>query len=128
MSDLSNVDIARENEQVADYLDEGTGSHRNWIVTINFYSVLHYVEQVLQDEGFSSVDHDDREDNILRCQRLEDEQFTIYKNLRTLSSLSRYECYRMGQEELEVAERALERTKEITAFDMGGGSSKYDIS
>ena len=126
MVDFSNVEVARENEELAASMDPSRGDHRNWIVTIRFYSFLHYTEQRLTAEKYDSDNHKERMDNIQRCPALEDYLYNIYRSLYDLSRDSRYECERMNEEEVTKSEERLERGKELLGFNQTSGSShKY---
>lgn len=125
MADFSNASGARENEEFADELNPNEGVERNWIVTIRFYSLLHYTEEILKREGYNSQSHDERENNILSCRKTDNTVYKAYRKLLDLSRDARYECLRMGQPELQESEDTLEDGKQALGFQTNGGSTKY---
>lgn len=129
MPDFSNVQGARENEQLADSLDITQDAHRNWIVIIRFYSFLHYVEERLQADNYDSDRHTERMENIRRCHSVDSYVYNIYRLLYDLSRDARYECIRMGESEVRVSEQKLEEGKSKLGFSHGSdGTHKYSTS
>lgn len=122
--DMTNVEFARENEEFADDIQESR-DRNNWVVTIRFYSLLHYIEGQLDACGYDSINHDDREDNILNCKMMDNQVYKLYKFFRDTSRDARYECIRMTEEDVTESEEKLEKGKELLGFDSGGGSTKY---
>lgn len=128
MSDFTNVKGARENEKVAEKLAVTNEEDRNWIVTVRFYSFLHYVEERLQANGYDSNTHGDRMDNIRKCPSIDNYAYNLYKTLYDLSRDARYECLRMGESEVKESKKRLKKGKEILGFTHGGDSHKYSTS
>ena len=125
MTDFSHTFGARENEQFAASLDKSQDAQRNWIVTIRFYSLLHYVEERLEAENYGANTHRDRRNNIKKCPALDDKIYIIYRFLEDLSRDSRYRCIRMDDEEVDEAEKRLENAKEIMGFSHDSETTKY---
>lgn len=124
--DLTHGEFARENEEFADSLLEEFDNKFNWVVTVRFYSYLHFVEKRLQDYGYSSNNHDNRKNNILNCNQIDSRARAIYRALEDLGRDARYECYRMDEDDLEVSREKLQKGKEILNFtDSGDVSTKY---
>jgi hypothetical protein len=129
MADFSNIDFARENEDFAAALDIQENPESNWIVTINFYSLLHYIEERLQAEGYDSDRHKERMKNIRRCPAIDNSLYKYYRFLYDISRDARYECHRMGESEVAESEERLEKGKEELGFISGSGSGhKYSTS
>lgn len=128
MTDFGHVKGARENEEFADTLDPSEKIHKNWIVIVRFYSYLHFVEERLQMEGYESDRHKERMENIRRCPSIDDKAYNIYRTLYDLSRDARYECLRMGDDEIDESESRLENGKQILGFTAEGGDTKYSIS
>lgn len=127
MTDFSHISGARENEELADSLDSSEPENRNWIVTIRFYSYVHYIEEILESHDFSSNTHKERKDNIKECNGMDRTAYKIYRFLEDLSRDARYECIRMDEDDLTVSERKLDTGKETLGIVGGGGSTKYSI-
>ncbi|WP_128904790.1 hypothetical protein [Halorubrum amylolyticum] len=125
MSDFSHISGARENEELADSLDSSEPENRNWIVTIRFYSYVHYIEEILESYNYSSNTHKERKDNIERCNGIDRTAYKIYRFLEDISRDARYECIRMGESELTKTEEKLSRGKEALGIVGSGGDHKY---
>lgn len=123
-SDMTNVEFARENENFAEIIDDNH-DRNNWVVTVRFYSLLHYIEERLDACGYNSRSHKDREDNILNCKTVDNQIYNLYRFLQDLSRDARYECVRMGEDEVEKSREKLNEGKEILGFSQGDGSAKY---
>ena len=124
--DISNVDFARENEEFADDIEENR-ERNNWVVTVRFYSLLHYIEERLQRCGYNSRSHADREDKILRCNSMDNDVYDLYRFLQDMSRDARYECIRMGDDDVAMSHEKLEEGKAMLGFIHGGGSTKYSV-
>lgn len=124
---MSNVDFARSNEQFADNLIEEFSSRKNWIVTIRFYSLLHYVEEQLRNHGYESRTHDNRKDNIRACRAMDNRVRTLYRRLEDVSRDARYECIEMDDEDVEMSASTLEEGKDILGYTGGSGDTKYSV-
>jgi len=123
------VEFARLNEGFASdlYDDPNYQDRKNWMVTVRFYSLLHYVEQRLVMEGYDSKSHHDRKENIRECASVENVIYNRYRELEDLSRDARYECHWMTDEDVQRAGRVLERAKDELGFGSGSGSAKYEI-
>lgn len=129
MADLSHVEAAGENEALAASLDRAVGAHRNWIVTIRFYALLHYVDARLIEYGYKPEKHHERGDAIRDCDYLDAALYKVYRMLYDLSEDARYKCVRMSTEDVRVSNRQLERGKKLAGFDHGDdGTTKYSVS
>jgi hypothetical protein len=128
-SDMENIEFARNNENfAADILSEHS-DQKNWVVTIRFYSYIHYVEERLESHDYTSNSHNDRKDNILQCRSVSDKAWRIYRALEDISRDARYECIKMTREDVERAEEKLEEGKEVLGFSNAGSDNdtKYSI-
>lgn len=126
--DMENVDFARESEQFAEDLIDDFEERKNWIVTIRFYSLLHFIEERLQHHGFSSRSHDDRKENIRSCKHTDNRLRTLYRRLEDTSRDARYECIRMTGEDVRMSAETLEEGKRILGYtENGGGETKYSV-
>lgn len=124
--DMDNVDFAENNEVFSDEILSDYPDQKNWIVTIRFYSFLHYVEEKLKIHGYTSNNHDNRKDNIRNCPHVDNRARTIYRLLEDISRDARYECIEMTEEDVEKSETKLEEGKDVLGFVGGSGSStKY---
>lgn len=127
MSDFSHRVNAEKNEQFAESLDGSQAVERGWIVTVRFYSLLHYVEERLTSHGYTSERHNQRMDNIKSCNAVETAVYKKYRALYDISRDARYECVRMNQEDVEESERILDEGKRMLGFDQGGSDYKYEV-
>lgn len=126
MPDMDNVEFAKNNENFSNELYDEYPNQKNWIVTIRFYSYLHYVEEKLNMHGYTSNSHDDRKNKIRSCSQVDNRARTIYRKLEDISRDARYECIEMTEEDVEESETQLVEGKNILGFVSGGGSStKY---
>lgn len=125
MTDFSHISGARENEELANSLDVSEPENRNWIVTIRFYSYVHYIEQILESYNYSSNTHIERKDNIEKCNGTDQTAYKIYRFLEDLSRDARYECIRMGTEELDITKKKLKSGKKSLGFVGSSGNHKY---
>jgi hypothetical protein len=125
--DMSNIDFARKNEEFANELKPGNTPRKNWIVTIRFYSFLHYVEERLQAHGYNSRSHHDRKNNIRNCRHIDDKIRKIYRQLEDISRDARYECVRLENEDIEMSEKSLEEGKKVLGFSGGSSNHKYSM-
>lgn len=123
---MSNVDFARENENFAQEILSELEDRKNWVVTVRFYSLLHYVEERLQAHGYNSRSHEKRKDNIRDCRHVDNKVRKLYRRLEDVSRDARYECIRMGDDDVRKSEETLEEGKRILGFSAGsGGTHKY---
>lgn len=125
MSDMSNVDFARENEEFAMNLADTFSNQNNWVVTVRFYSLLHYIEEILQNQGYNSSHHGDRKRNILQCPHTDDKLHRLYRRLEDASKDARYRCIRLSDDDVKVSEETLEEGKDILGFHGGSTTTKY---
>ena len=73
-------------------LDIKIDSHRNWIVTMSFYTALHIIEAKLHKElGIHSHDHKERARLIDETGLFSNKVRQKYKQLETYSKNARYE-------------------------------------
>lgn len=124
--DMTHVEFARENEDFADNIDSDYDKKGNWVITIRFYSIPHYIEERLEDLGFNSRTHSDRKQNI-RESTLDNRLRSCYRMLEDLSRDARYECIRMGEDEIDRSEEVLKEAKDILGFGSDTSSAKYSI-
>lgn len=128
MSDMENIEFARNNEQFADDISEDYPNQKNWIVTIRFYSFIHFVEERLKSYDYYSKTHDERKDNIRSCKDISDEAYHIYRFLEDISRDARYECIAMTDEDASKACEKLEKGKRVLGFPSGSSGSSYKYS
>lgn len=124
---MSHGEFARENEEFADEVESKHSDRKNWVVTIRFYSYVHYVEEVLQSHDYNSKSHRDRKKNIRNCKYVDNQAYRVYRWFEDISQLARYECVRMDSEKVTESEDYLSRGKGILGFggSGSGGSHKY---
>lgn len=122
---MSNVEFARNNEDFAGEVYQQHENQNNWVVTIRFYSLLHYVEQKLQSHNYNSETHGDRKENIRNCKHVDNRVRNLYRRLEDISRDARYECIEMQEQDVEMSEETLNEAKEVLGFTSGGGSTKY---
>jgi len=122
---MSHVEFARNSEELSEGFQEEFPSENNWTVTIQFYSYLHYVEQILQQHGYQSRRHKDREENIKDCKYTDIKAYKIYRFLYDTSRDARYECIEIDDESVEECREKLETGKEVLGFSDGKGTTKY---
>jgi len=128
MSDMSNAAFARNNENFAvDILDDYP-SQKNWVVTVRFYSFIHYAEEILTSHDYSSNRHAERKENLRACNHIPNEAYRIYRFLEDLSRDARYECISMTDKDVEKAEEKLEKGKEVLGFPDGGSDQSVKYS
>jgi GTP cyclohydrolase FolE2 len=125
--EMSNVEFAKENETFAEDIGEHYDNKNNWIVTVRFYSLVHYVEETLSSHGYTSRSHDDREDNILNCRYVDDKVRKLYRRLYDVSRDARYECVRLNDEDVKMSKETLEEGKNILGYSDGGSTHKYSV-
>ena len=130
--ELGHVDLAEDNERFADLIrtqlsSEGfdVDNQNDWIVTVRFYSLLHYVEKRLQDYGYSSRSHDGRKENVLECRYIDNKVRKLYRRLEDVSRDARYECIRTSDEDVTKSESTLQEGKDVLGFNSGSSSHKY---
>lgn len=124
---MDNIDFAQNNEVFSDTILEDHPDQKNWVVTIRFYSYIHYVEEKLKMHGYSSTSHDNRKDNIRNCAQVDNRARSIYRKLEDISRDARYECIKMTDDDVEESESKLEEGKNVLGFVNGGDSTKYTI-
>jgi CRISPR/Cas system CSM-associated protein Csm4 (group 5 of RAMP superfamily) len=125
--DKSNVDFARENEAFAEDIFSEYDNQSNWVVTIRFYSLLHYVEETLQLHNYSSKSHGDRKNKIRRCKYIDNKVYSIYRTLEDLSKDARYECIEMEAEDVEKSEEKLNEGKTVLGYSDFNSDTKYSV-
>jgi hypothetical protein len=124
--DMENVEFARNNEGFSDDLIKDYPNQKNWVVTIRFYSYLHYVEEELNKHGYNSRTHDDRKKNIRICKHIDNRARSIYRTLEDISRDARYECIEMNEEDVKKSGEKLEKGKNILGFMTNSSSdTKY---
>jgi hypothetical protein len=124
-SDTSHVDFARNNDELSEEFRESFKDQNNWTVTMHFYTYLHYVEQVLENQGYTSKSHKTREDNIKTCSYIDREGYKIYRSLYDTSRDARYECIEIEDSSVDECRDRLDKGKEVLGFTEDGGSTKY---
>lgn len=124
---MKNVEVAEENEVFADDILEGFDNKNNWVVTVRFYSLVHYIEERLTTYDYNSRSHDNREENILDCRYIDNKVRKLYRRLYDVSRDARYECVRLGEEDVRKSEETLAEAKEILGFTDGTSDHKYSI-
>lgn len=125
---MENVDFARNNEEFAENIASDYPGQQNWVVTVRFYSYLHYVEERLQSCGYSSDTHKDRKENIRNCNAVDNKARKIYRFLEDISRDARYECHRMTEQEANKAKEKLEEGKDILGYSAGGADTDTKYS
>lgn len=121
----SHTEFAELSEGLAEDLLSDFGDRKNWVVTIRFYSFLHYVEKRLDSYGYGSKRHSERKKNIRDCRYIDNRARSIYRTLEDLSRDARYECHQMTIKDVEEAQERLEEGKSILNYTDSGSSSKY---
>lgn len=119
------MEFARNNEEFAEDIREDYPAQKNWIVTVQFYSFLHYVEERLKSHSYTSTNHDDRMDNIRNCPHVDTKAYKIYKSLYDTSRDARYECMEIEESDIIECEKRLEKGKRILGFRDGSTNTKY---
>lgn len=125
MADFTHKSGAQENEAFASSLDEDVPVERNWIVTVRFYSLLHYVDIMLKKHGYMPEKHGERFKNIEQCQAIDPQVYKKYKTLFDLSRDARYERIRMDTTDVAQSAKVLEEGKELLGFGSTDGTHKY---
>lgn len=126
-SEIGHVEFARENEEFADDIQSEFEDKNNWIVTVRFYSFIHYVEERLRSYEYDSRSHDMRKENIRNCKYIDNKVRNLYRRFEDVSRDARYECVRMDEEDVEMSEETLREGKEILGFDDDDTSHKYSV-
>ncbi len=124
----TNIDLAQENESFADELNkDGNYNREDWVITIRFYSLVHFVEHRLSRNGYISESHHERLDNIRDCTAIDSIIYNRYRTLLDLSRDARYECKRMAETEVKESKKVLNDAKTELGFSMdgSGGNTKY---
>lgn len=127
-SDITHREFAEENEEFAIDISSGFEDKSNWIITIRFYSLIHYVEERLKSYGYDSRSHDGRKDNIRNCRYIDNKMRKLYRRLEDISRDARYECIRMDEEDVEKSRETLEEGKEILGLNEDDSDYKYNTS
>lgn len=125
---MDNIELARNNEDFADDVLSDYNNQNNWVITIRFYSFLHYVEERLNSHGYSSNSHKDRKNNIRNCRPIDDKVRKIYRFLEDISRDARYECIHMTKEDVEKSGEKLEEGKNILGFHSGDSNTTTKYS
>lgn len=125
--DMSHADFARNNDDFAEDLRGDYPDQNNWVVTVHFYSFLHYVEERLKSYDFSASKHSDREKNIRDCRYIDNRAYNIYRTLYDISRDARYECHEIESDTVEDCRDKLEEGKEVLGYSAGGSTTKYSI-
>jgi len=125
--DLTHVEFANENESFANTIKSDFEDENNWVITVRFYSLLHYVEERLQSHGYNSRSHRDRKENIRNCRYIDNKVRKYYRRLEDVSRDARYECILMDDEDVEMSAETLEQCKDALGFgdEEGGSIHKY---
>lgn len=124
-SDFEHVEFAQLSEDFVEELQNEFEDRRNWMVTIHFYSLLHYVEERLSTYGYDSNRHHIRKENIRKCKQIDNRVRTLYRRLEDLSRDARYELVEMEESDVEKSKETLEEGKEILGFSNSGDTYKY---
>lgn len=124
---MTNIDFAKENEEFAEDIISEFESQSNWVVTVRFYSLVHYVEERLDSHNYNSENHTDRKSNIRSCKYVDNAVRAKYRLLEDLSRDARYECIRMDGDDVNKSEKVLQEGKELLGFDSGNTSHKYSV-
>lgn len=125
---MKHIEFARRSEAFSDNLCNDYSEQKNWIVTIRFYSYLHYVERQLDRHGYDSETHRNRKDNIRNCPHIDNRARSIYRLLEDLSKDARYECIEMTENDVEESEKKLDEGKEVLGFSAGDSNSDTKYS
>lgn len=109
-------DKAQENEELANNLESDTNYSdiNDWIVTILFYTAVHFVEAELADINIHSNDHQDRRENIGRHLS---SLYSDYKTLKQRSENARYQCKIMTSRLLSDSKDDLNSIKSSLGID-----------
>jgi len=121
------VDLARDNEEFAEDLTSSHPDKNDWIITIRFYSLLHYIDERLVMHGYNATSHNERKNSIQDCNDIDNRVHSLYRSLEDLSRQARYNCIEMRDEDVEESERRLEEGKNILGFSFSGSSTKYEV-
>ena len=126
--DIENVTFARESENLTEEMNCSLENKikNNWIVTVRFYTYLHYVEQRLQEYDYTSRSHNNRKENIRNCKQIDNKARKLYRRLEDMSRDARYECVEMSDEDVKESLSTLEEGKQVLNFHAGDGSHKYN--
>lgn len=122
---MEHVEFARNNEEFSEDVRDDYPEQNNWVVTIQFYSFLHYVEERLRTYGYAPTSHDERQEDIMSCRHIDRQAYKIYRSLYDTSRDARYECVRIEDDEVGECRDRLEEGKNILGYSGGGGSTKY---
>jgi len=125
--DMSHVEFARNNEDLAEDFRDTFSNQNNWVVIMHFYSYLHYAEEVLERCGYSQKSHKERKNNLDDCSQIDRKGYKIYRFLYDTSRDARYECLEIEDESVDTCREKLMEGKEILGFTTGGGSTKYNV-
>jgi hypothetical protein len=93
---------AKNNKRFADAIRPITSTSSGWILTILFYSALHYVEAYNAKFDCHFKNHDDLKRDIYRNPQLSD-IFDDYSDLLTFSWNARYRPCNYGEEDVKEA-------------------------
>jgi hypothetical protein len=91
------LDKAQHNFDFLDSFDSNQrGNYRGWIVTVYFYTALHYVDAYLANKGYKEFNtHEERKNHIVIFQS--DLKPSIYRKYRQLEDDSRNARYSTKQ-------------------------------
>jgi hypothetical protein len=93
---------ARNNKEFADSIKLENSTRVGWVLTVLFYSALHYIEAYNAQFNYHCRNHQDLHDNIVRNPVLTAISYD-YSDLETFSWNARYRAVRYGHKEIEDA-------------------------
>ena len=93
---------ARNNKEFADSIKIENSTRVGWVLTVLFYSALHYIEAYNVQFNYHCRNHQDLHDNIVRNPVLTAISYD-YSDLETFSWNARYRAVRYGHKEIEDA-------------------------
>ena len=89
------------NRAVAAYLEQAGDEHLDWVVTVDFYTAMHLMDQVLfHQQRLNPRNHQQRHAAIANTPELSP-LYADYRELEHQSRQSRYECVRFSKNEVE---------------------------
>jgi hypothetical protein len=125
MGKKNHVEHAAHNEKICNYLKKNP-QYSDWVITIAFYSAMHYVRHLIVPQNINGKNYDDFED-IFRLTKLPGDgrhgfQKTYiainhipismeYNKLHEMSEMARYHTYEYTREDSKKAYAYLEKIK-----------------
>lgn len=107
---------AQKNEEFSEKIKINHQDYEDWLITVRFYSFVHYIQCRIAQEGKSTYSHKQRKKQIKNLPNIPIILYKTYRRFEDLSRDVRYDCISVKKSDIEDSKKWLKKAKKNLGF------------